>query len=173
MGGSWAALLVTAAVVISTIGSLNGWTLLMGQVPMAAAQDRLFPTLFGRLSSKGVPAVGIVLSAALASALVIVQAAGGGGFAAIYELIIGLATLTAAIPYAFCSVAGVLIAARAGRPVPRASPVQIIAFLFSIFIIYGCGPEAVLYGLLMLLLGIPVYVWQRREQLSKAPAAHA
>jgi APA family basic amino acid/polyamine antiporter len=173
MWGSWAALLVTAAVVISTIGSLNGWTLLMGQVPMAAAQDRLFPTLFGRLSSKGVPAVGIVLSAALASALVIVQAAGGGGFAAIYELIIGLATLTAAIPYAFCSVAGVLIAARAGRPVPRASPVQIIAFLFSIFIIYGCGPEAVLYGLLMLLLGIPVYVWQRREQLSKAPAAHA
>jgi APA family basic amino acid/polyamine antiporter len=172
MWGSWAALLVTAAVVISTIGSLNGWTLLMGQVPMAAAQDRLFPSLFGRLSSRGVPALGIVISAALATALVLAQAAGGGGFAAIYELIIGLATLMAAIPYAFCSVAGVLIAARAGA-VPRLSAVEAIAFLFSIFVIYGCGPEPVLYGLILLLLGIPVYVWQRREQLSKASAAPA
>ena len=130
MWGSWAALLVTAAVVISTIGSLNGWTLLMGQVPMAAAQDRLFPALFSRLSSQGVPAIGMVVSAGLASALVIVQAAGGEGFAAIYQLIVGLATLTAAIPYAFCSLAGVLIALRAGAPVARPSAVETIAFGF-------------------------------------------
>jgi arginine:agmatine antiporter len=44
--------------------------------------------------------------------------------------------------------------------------VEATAFIFSIFVIYGCGPEAVLYGLLLLLLGIPVFVWQRREQVS-------
>jgi arginine:agmatine antiporter len=165
MWGSWAAALVSAAVVISSIGSLNGWTLLMGQVPMAAAQDRLFPALFGRRSARGVPANGIVISASLATALVLVQAMSGSGFAAIYALIIGLATMTAVIPYAFCAVAGVLIAARSGGPVPRVSLVEAIAFIFSIFVVYGCGPEAVLYGLLLLLLGIPVYVWQRRAQL--------
>jgi basic amino acid/polyamine antiporter, APA family len=169
--GPWAATLVSIAVVISTIGSLNGWTLLMGQVPMAAADDRLFPAVFGRRSPRGVPAVGMVISAAFASALVLVQVFGDSGFAAIYALIIGLATLTAAIPYAFCAVARVLIVARAGGPVPRVSAVEVIAFLFSIFVIYGCGPEAVLYGLLLLLLGIPVYVWQRREQMTLAPAA--
>ena len=31
------------------------------------------------------------------------------------------------------------------------------------FTVYGCGPKAVLYGLILLLFGIPVYVWQRRE----------
>jgi arginine:agmatine antiporter len=169
--GSWAATLVSVAVVISTIGSLNGWTLLMGQVPMAAADDRLFPAFFGRRSARGVPATGMVVSAAFATALVLVQTSGGSGFAAIYALIIGLATLTAAIPYAFCSVAGVLIAARSGGPMPRLSAVEIIAFVFSIFVIYGCGPEAVLYGLLLLLLGIPVYVWQRREQAAAEAAA--
>jgi arginine:agmatine antiporter len=170
--GQWAATLVSIAVVVSTIGSLNGWTLLMGQVPMAAAHDGLFPSLFGRLSPRGVPAVGIVVSAVLATVLVLAQVSGQSGFAAIYQLIVALATLTAAIPYAFCALAGSLVAARQGslRDI-RVTPTEGIAFVFSIFVIYGCGPVAVLYGLLLLLLGIPVYVWQRREQLARDAAA--
>ena len=35
--------LIAIAALISSVGALNGWTLLMGQVPMAAAQDGLFP----------------------------------------------------------------------------------------------------------------------------------
>jgi basic amino acid/polyamine antiporter, APA family len=168
--GSWAASLVSLAVVISTVGSLNGWTLLMGQVPMAAADDRLFPSLFGRRSARGVPAIGIVTSAALATGLVLVSIWGGSAFATVYQLVIGLATFTAAVPYAFCAVARVLIAARSGEPAPRLSAVEAIAFIFSVFVVYGCGAEAVLYGLVLLLLGIPVYVWQRREQLNAQPA---
>jgi arginine:agmatine antiporter len=172
MWGSWAAVVVSIAVIISSFGSLNGWTLLMGQVPMAAAADGLFPSLFGRRSSQGVPAVGIMVSAALATVLVIVQASGGGSFQKIYALIVGLATLTAAIPYAFCSLAGTLIAARQGDLKSlRITPVEIIAFIFSMFVIYGCGPEAVLYGLMMLLLGLPVYVWQRHEHARTSPSA--
>jgi arginine:agmatine antiporter len=45
----------------------------------------------------------------------------------------------------------------------RLGSVELVAFLFSMFTVYGCGPEAVLYGVLLLLLGIPVYVWQQRR----------
>jgi len=156
---------ITLAVILSSIGALNGWTLLMGQVPMAAAQDRLFPPAFGRMSGRGVPAVGIILSAGLATALVLVQAAGSPGVRAFYNLVVSLSTLTAAIPYAFCALAGGFVAARAAGTgkVPRVKLIEIIAFIFSMFVIYGCGPEAVLYGLVLLLLGIPVYTWQRRR----------
>ncbi len=40
------------------------------------------------------------------------------------------------------------------------------------FTVYGCGPEPVLYGLVLLLLGLPVYVWQRRENAA-AETLHA
>jgi arginine:agmatine antiporter len=162
--GPWAATIVSLAVVISTIGSLNGWTLLMGQVPMASAEDQLFPRVFAQRSARGVPAIGIVVSASLATALVLLVASGGAAFAAVYQLVISLATLTAAIPYAFCAMADVLISARRGAPLRRVSVVEVVAFAFAMFVIYGCGPEAVLYGLILLLLGIPVYVWLRREQ---------
>ena len=79
--------------------------------------------------------------------------------------------MAAVIPYVFCSLAGSLIALR--RPEGRrASPLNVIegvAFAFSVFTVYGCGPVPVLYGLLMLLLGMPVYVWQRRAHTTRLP----
>jgi arginine:agmatine antiporter len=163
MWGSWAAMVVGFAVMVSSLGALNGWTLMMAQVPMAAAADGLFPAAFGRLSPRGVPAVGLTISASLATALVLVQVSGGSGFAAIYNMIVSLSTMAAVIPYVFCSLAPGLIAGRSGGAPPRITLVEGVAFAFAMFTVYGCGPEPVLYGLVLLLLGLPVYVWQRRE----------
>jgi amino acid transporter len=163
--GPWGATTISLAVIISALGALNGWTLLMGQVPMAAARDNLFPPIFGQLSPQGVPATGIVISATLATVLVMAQVAGGSGFSTIYNLIVSLSTMAAVVPYAFCALATGLVAAYAagGGPVPRLTIIEVIAFIFSAFTLYGCGPDAVLYGFMMLVLGIPIYVWQRRR----------
>jgi basic amino acid/polyamine antiporter, APA family len=162
--GPWGATAISIAVILSSIGALNGWTLLMGQVPMAAARDGLFPPLFSRLSEQGVPAVGIIVSAILSTVLVLIQAAGTSGFQSFYSLVVGLSTMAAVIPYAFCAMAAGLVAAPApGETVPRVTIIEIIAFVFAVFTLYGCGAEAVLYGVVLLVLGIPVYVWQRRR----------
>jgi amino acid transporter len=163
--GQWGATAISIAVMLSAIGALNGWTLLMGQVPMAAARDGLFPSIFGQLSARGVPALGITISAVFATLLVLTQAAGSPGFSSFYNLVVGLSTMAAVIPYAFCALATGLVAAYAagGGPVPRLGLIEVIAFVFAVFTLYGCGAEPVLYGLIMLVLGIPVYVWQRRR----------
>ncbi|MCA1371784.1 amino acid permease [Bradyrhizobium sp. BRP14] len=165
MWGPAGELAISLAVVLSSIGALNGWTLLMGQVPMAAARDGLFPEFFSRLSSRNVPATGIVVSAVLATALVLVQAAGSEGFSSIYRLFVGLSTMTAVVPYAFCALAGSLVSARVsnGKHMPRVTAIELVAFAFAMFTLYGCGAEPVLFGLILLLLGIPVFIWQRRR----------
>jgi len=141
MWGNVGAIAVSMAVIVSSIGALNGWTLLMGQVPMAAARDGLFPPLFARLSARGVPAAGIVTSALLATVLILLQAMGSEGFSAFYKLVVGLSTMTAVVPYAFCALAGSLVSARlsSGAQVPRVTIVEIIAFVFAMFTLYGCG----------------------------------
>jgi arginine:agmatine antiporter len=168
MWGAWGAGAIALAVIVSSIGALNGWTLMMGQVPMAAAQDRVFPPVFGRMSGRGVPAVGIVISAALATGMVAIEALGAPGLRAFYNLVVSLSTMAAVIPYAFCALAVGLVATRSGEKA-RIGAVEIVAFVFSLFTIFGCGAEAVLYGLLLLLLGIPVFVWQRHR--TAAPAS--
>ena len=93
------------------------------------------------------------------------RAIGSAEFSAVYNLVVGLSTMAAVIPYAFCALSAGLVAAYAsgGGPVPRVTLVEIIAFIFAVFTLYGCGAEPVLYGLMMLVLGIPVFVWQRRH----------
>jgi arginine:agmatine antiporter len=160
MWGPWGGNVIAFAVILSSIGALNGWTLTMGQVPMAAARDQLFPPVFGRMSRQGVPAIGIVISAVLATGLLMLAAWGAPNAQAFYTQVVNLATMAAVVPYAFCALAMILISAKEAQ---RVTVVEWVAFLFSIFTIYGCGPEAALYGLILLMLCIPVYVWLRRS----------
>ena len=69
------------------------------------------------------------------------------------------------ISRAFCAAATGLVAQKvaASGPVPRVGVIEVVAFAFAVFTLYGCGAEPVLYGTVLLVLGIPVYVWQKRR----------
>jgi basic amino acid/polyamine antiporter, APA family len=74
MWGTWAGGLIAIAAIFSSLGALNGWTLMLAQVSMTAAKDGAMPAIFSRLSNKNVPVHGIVLSVGLASLLLIIYA---------------------------------------------------------------------------------------------------
>lgn len=102
--GSWAGNLVALAVIFSGIGALNGWTMICAEMPLAAARDGLFPSRFGRLSTRQVPAFGIVASTILASLAVVLSYLGTSG-ATVFTTLVLMTGITAAIPYAFSALA--------------------------------------------------------------------
>jgi APA family basic amino acid/polyamine antiporter len=159
--GDVAAAAVAAGAAVSCFGALNGWVLTSGQLAMGAAADRLFPTVFGRLTARGTPGKGMIVSAALASILVAMNYS--RDLISVFTFIILLATLSTLIPYAFCSLAVWLMPGRA-RPAGTAAVVSAAAFIYSMFAIGGAGAETVFYGFLLLLSGLPVYVWVKRSQ---------
>ena len=167
MWGGWAATVIALAAVISSLGALNGWTLLLAQVPMAAAHDGAMPPVFGHLSPRGVPARGILISVGLSTLLVLLQTSGTSTLVAFYDLIINLSTDAAMVPYVFCcGVEAILYVTR--QRVARAlrigpfTPVAIVAFVFSMGTIYGAGATAGMWSLILFLLATPVWVFLRR-----------
>ena len=164
-GVMWGALggsLVAIGACISTFGTLNGFTLLTGQVPLGAARDSLFPRQFARLSKAKTPVFGLVVSSLLASLLIAMNFT--KGLVDQFVFIILLATLTTLVPYLFCALAELMIFITTGRTLAgrRLAPVACLAgvgFLYSAWAIYGAGQEVVFYGFLLLLAGVPVYVW--------------
>ena len=52
-GGTWAGNLMAIAVIISGLGALNGWTMICAEMPLAAANDGLFPERFKNMSKNG------------------------------------------------------------------------------------------------------------------------
>jgi basic amino acid/polyamine antiporter, APA family len=103
-GGTWAGYVMSALVVISGFGALNGWTMICAEMPLAAAKDGLFPEAFKKLNRRGVPAFGIIASTALASIFMIMSYAGSVGIT-VFNTLVYMSGITAAIPYAFSALA--------------------------------------------------------------------
>ncbi|MFI5204042.1 MAG: amino acid permease [Flavobacteriales bacterium] len=155
---------VAAGALISTFGALNGWILMQGQIPAAAAKDNLFPKLFKKENRNLMPTTGLVISSILASAVMVLNFT--KGFAGTYKFIILLATLTSLLPYIF-STASFLIFELKQPGIKKLNlkvVIGLLAFLFGVFAVAGSGEETVYYGFLMLLSGIPFYIWMKRNQ---------
>ncbi len=176
MWGGWAGGIIAVAAIISSIGALNGWTLLMAQVPMAAARDGVLPKIFADLNGNGVPAKGIVLSVGLSSLLLVAQSSGVKTLIGIYDFIVELSTVAEMVPYAFCALVEGILFFTITSTQPKLSirhyvPLAVVAFVFSLWTIYGSGPQAGMWGLLLLLMGLPVYVLMQRHKKTTAQEA--
>jgi APA family basic amino acid/polyamine antiporter len=171
LAGDRAAMAVAAGAAISCFGALNGWILIVGQLPMAMANDHLFPRIFSRQTSAGTPAPALIIGGALTSLLIGFNYS--SALVALFTKMILLSTLSTLVPYAFCSLAGFLTADRA-RPGPvaaGAAVVSALAFLYAVVAIAGAGQEVVYLGFLLLIAGLPVYVWVARPRRPGAVAA--
>ncbi len=173
-GGQWAGNTVAVAAVISGLGALIGWTLITAEMPLAAAQDRLFPPQFAKLH-RGIPVFGIVSSTLLASVLTIVSYT---QFDWVFTTLVLLSVFTAVVPYLFSAAAQVYwLVARERRThwahLVRDVGVSSVALAFCFWSLAGSGYQAVYYGVICLLLGIPLYIWLkvgRGEYGESAPA---
>jgi APA family basic amino acid/polyamine antiporter len=167
-GGTWAGDVVAVAAIISGIGALNGWTMLCAEMPYAAARDGLFPDAFAKLRGQnGIPVFGIIASTVLASLITVFSYT---RFEDVFTKIVLLSVLTAVIPYLFSAAAQLYWLLVRGpetlspRRMARDVTVATLALAFSYWSIQGSGYQTVYYGLFVLLLGVPVYVWLKRGQ---------
>ncbi len=158
--GDSAKYVVAAGAVISTFGALNGWVLIQGQIPMSAANDKLFPKVFGRLNLNGSPALGIVLSSTLASLLMALNYS--KTLVDAFAFMITLSTLSVLTPYLFSTASYVLQTVKL-REAKLAGKLLLsgLAFGFSLWIMAGSGREVVFWGFILLMAGIPFYVWMK------------
>ncbi len=158
--GEYAKYIFAAGAVISTFGALNGWILLQGQIPLSAAQDKLFPKIFGKLNVNGSPAMGLVLSSMLATVLMALNYA--KSLVEAFGFMILLSTLSVLTPFLFSTASYVLESyKRKERNLPGKILLGVLAFGFCLWVMTGSGQEVVYWGFLLLMAGIPFYVWMK------------
>lgn len=168
--GGWGGYLMGVGAIVSCFGALNGWILVQGQIPMAMARDGVFPALFARTRPDGTPAVAIVISSVFATVLLLFSFT--GTLVELFTKTLLLATLTAVVPYVFATMTELRFvltgARRQAGEAPRtgigAAIVPIGAFLFAMWAVIGAGQETVYLGFVLLLAGLPIYVWLKRSE---------
>jgi basic amino acid/polyamine antiporter, APA family len=155
--GGGGATIVALGATMSAFGALNGWVLLVGQLPLAVARDGLFPRVFARVSQNGTPTVGMFIAGVLTTTLVALNYT--RGLVELFTFFILLSTLTTLIPYTFSSLSVFLVRGNGHQPLSRGmAAVAALAFTYSLWAIGGAGQETVYWGFLLLVCGLPVYV---------------
>ena len=162
MGGDLGGYFVAVGVIVSGIGVLNGWILITGQISMATAKDELFPDFFKKKNKKGAPVNGFVIGGILSS--VVMSLNYTEGLVEQFQFIVQLTVMATLLPYLFTAASYLLIIIEKKFETKswfKSLVLATLGFLYSFWAIYGSGPETVYYGFLLLLTGIPVYVYMK------------
>ena len=159
--GNYAVLIMAAFIVISTFGCNNGLILAGARVYYAMASDRIFFKKVGSLNKKGVPATGLVIQGIWAGLLCL-----SGTYGQLLDYVV-----FAVLIFYVLTIFG-LFRLRKRRPdierpykafgYPVIPLIYIILAMIVMIILFIYKPEYTWPGLVIVILGIPVYfLWKK------------
>ena len=170
-GGTWGGNFIAIGAIISTLGATSGWILTTARSGFGASQDKLFPEVFGRVHPKyKTPVASLLISGVAANILLILNYVGSLNSA--FNFMLLLATLAFLPAYAFAAAAEIVLLKKHSSDFNfwnflKNSFVALLAFGYSIYAIYGTGSEVVMYGFILMLVGIPVYLYMMLQNNKK------
>ncbi len=171
---AWAGKTIAALAVISGIGALNGWTLIITETSRAIAQDDLFPRPFAWKDARGTAWFGILVGTALPSLLMLWSYTTSSGLT-VFTYLVDLSVVTVAIPYFFSALAQLtyLVSRRRrveGWRLARDLAVAGTSVLFSMWVTFASGYQVVYQAVVVILAGLILYAFMnaRRQRLGTA-----
>jgi APA family basic amino acid/polyamine antiporter len=170
--GGTAGDLVAIGAIVSAFGCLNGWILLQGQMPYAAAQDRLFPKRFATLNRAGVPAFGIVVSSVLMTIAIIPTY--NSSTTERFTDFVFLATTTTIIAYLYGVASQMVLFVTdrkrfAMKRIATDMTLAVLAVAYSIYLLYGAGYRYTTWAFMVIAAGFPVYAWLKWQAGKEHP----
>ena len=154
--GRWLALFV----VISGLGALNGWTMLVGQLTRSMADNGVLPSLFSRSNRGGAPVTALIVTGLLASAMVLMSYSRSlvDGFTFLTQVV-----TAANLPlYLCCALALAALWRRGDRSLLRdLLMISIIGIIYVVFAFLGLGLKPFLLALGLAAAGLPLYLVMR------------
>ena len=148
-GGHWG-VFVSGCAVISCIGSLNGWTMVVARIAQGAADQGLFLNVFAKKDSTGTPVSGILISSACTFVCILLTLQ--ENMLSQFNVIVEIAVTIILLIYLACCCAYFVICRPKGV---MGRCIGVGALMFALFALYSSGVKMVLLAIVLLLTGIP------------------
>jgi APA family basic amino acid/polyamine antiporter len=156
--GRWLALFV----VVSGLGALNGWTLLVGELTRTMALNGVLPAALARNNRHGAPATALLVTGVFASAMIAMSYS--QSLVAAFTFITRVVTAANLPLYLACALGLAVIWLRDPKGSRRRGVMAsaIVGTLYVVFALVGLGGEPFLYALGLIACGLPLYAVMRR-----------
>jgi putrescine:ornithine antiporter len=150
--------IIMALAVMACLGSLLGWQFTIAQTAKTAAEDRMFPAIFAKVTQSDAPIVGMIVMGIVQSLMALSTIS--PSLSEQFNTLVGLAVVTNVIPYIIALSALIVMMQNAGvveSVYRRNVVVAVVAMLYSVYAIYASGANAVLGGTVVMGVGFVIF----------------
>lgn len=155
--GNTAANAVALCAAVGCLGSLAGWTLLVGQSAKAAADDGLFGNVFARVNKKNVPAAGLAIVAVLMTLQVLATMSPTASEQ--FGKLASIAVILTLLPYIYSCISIKVLGYRVLAPNTFAAytVIGLIGAIYSLAALLGSDGEQTRWSLIFVIATIVFY----------------
>ncbi len=163
--GRWGAWLMNIGLLVSVLTSWLAWTMVTAQIPQAAAENGTFPEAFGKENEHYAPSVSLWITSTLMQLFMLLVYFSNNAWNTMLS-ITGVMVLPAY--FASCAYLWKLCEdheyptnfyIRRGQALVSAT----IGAFYALWLIYAAGLQYLLLAVIFVVVGIPVYVWAKKE----------
>jgi putrescine:ornithine antiporter len=152
--------IVMGLAVMACLGSLLGWQFTLAQTGKAAADERMFPSLFSKTNKVDAPIAGMIVMGVVQTlmALMTISPDLNKQFGAL----VNLAVVTNVLPYiiALSALPVIMQAAKVPQKTYRMNfAIAVVAMAYSVFALYTSGKDAVMGGMLVMAIGFIIWAF--------------
>ena len=149
---------VMALMALACAGCLTSWQFTIAEVFRVSAREGYFPKIFAKVTRLNVPVFGIIIILALQSLAALLTI--DPRLEQQFYILKDLAVVTNLVPYllAFAAVNVILHREPADPAITRRTTLLAgFAAAYSLYALYACGPDAMMWGSLATFLGVTLY----------------
>ena len=166
--GPWGAWIMNIGLIIAVLASWLAWTMITAQMPQSMAQDGTFPKVFDKENKAGSPSVSLwVTSSIMQIGMLVVYFSNNAWntMLSITGVMVLPAYLTStAYLWKICE-DGEYPKITTGRA--AALFTSILGTVYACWLIYAAGLSYLLMAAIFIAIGIPVYIWARKENAAQ------
>ena len=144
--------------IMACLGSLLGWQFTISQTAKSAAEDRMFPSFFAKVTRNNAPIAGMIVMGVVQSLMALSTVS--PSLSEQFSVLVNLAVVTNVVPYIIALSALIVMMQKAGVPQGTYrlnTAVALVAMLYSVFAIYASGAQAVLGGTVVMGIGFVIF----------------
>ncbi len=170
VAGAWGGWVMNLGVIVALLTSWLAFTIMIAQIPYAAANDGTFPRIFKKENKNEMPNVSLwVTSGVMQLTMIMVYFATNA-----WNTMLSVTAVMILPPYLACT--AYLWKICATKQYPEGMPVRawfayfcgVAGSLYALWMIYAAGFTYLLMAFVFLMIGIPVYVWARKNAAEDA-----
>lgn len=161
-----AGIIMSVVAILDVAGAMAGWTLVTGQTAKAAAEDKLFPSIFGKVNKRGVPAIGLTILAVIMSLVVVITISPTAQQQ--FNKIITMSVILYLIPYIYSAFAVMVIGVdKVGTKTYWLYVILgMLAAVFCMWSILGSDKPLTVWAFLVMISSTVFYAFKSRRKLN-------